>query len=167
MRTIWLQPAFFIGCLAALSCPDAMAQQAKGSQDPALMLEVNVIRVLVPVVVRDERGQVVTGLKKDDFQIFDNEQQRAISAFTVEQRGGAAISMPPPTSPVALAPAFTLPERSIVFLFDDLHMNAQDMAQAQKAATKVLASALSSTDIDAAERTDEPAVAIVIPGWKY
>jgi VWFA-related protein len=149
MRSIRFEPAFFFGCLAALSCSDAIAQQAKKPQDIALKLEVNVIRVLVPVVVRDKHGKVVTDLDKEDFQIFDNDKPSAISAFAVEKQGEPVTNLRSPTSPVALAPTSALPERSIVFLFDDLHMNAQDMAQAQKAATRVLAGALSSTDIAA------------------
>jgi VWFA-related protein len=149
MRSIRLEPAILLGCLATLSCSDALAQQAKESQGAALKLEVNVFRVLVPVVVRDKQGQVVTDLKKENFQIFDNEQPRAISAFTVEKRGDPVTNPQSPTPPVALAPSSTLPGRSIVFLFDDLHMNAQDMAQSKKAATKVLDGALSLTDIAA------------------
>jgi len=40
--------------------------------------------VLVRVVVRDAAGNVVSGLKQEDFQVFDNGNKQRISAFNIE-----------------------------------------------------------------------------------
>ena len=45
--------------------------------------------MLVPVVVRDAQGNSVTGLKQEDFKVFDNGKPREVSGFTVEKRAGA------------------------------------------------------------------------------
>jgi VWFA-related protein len=42
-----------------------------------------------------------------------------------------------------------MPERSIVFLFDDLHLNASDLMQIQKTATNMIAGALDESDFAA------------------
>jgi VWFA-related protein len=42
-----------------------------------------------------------------------------------------------------------MPERSIVFLFDDLHLNAGDLMQIQKTATKMIAGVLDDSDLAA------------------
>jgi VWFA-related protein len=42
-----------------------------------------------------------------------------------------------------------VPERFIVFLFDDMHMSASDLSQTQKASTKMLAESLTKTDMAA------------------
>lgn len=43
----------------------------------------------------------------------------------------------------------SVPKRFVVFLFDDLHLTLGDLAQAQKAGTKILATSLTSTDMAA------------------
>jgi VWFA-related protein len=140
-------------CLALFFSTRSSAQQVNESPDTLPRLEVNVIRVLVPVVVRDKQGRVVTDLTKEDFQVFDNDKPRPVSAFTVEKRrtaeSNAESGVQPPPPPIAVPQSFGLPERSIVFLFDDLHLSAEDMALAKNAAAKVLAGALSSSDIAA------------------
>jgi hypothetical protein len=40
--------------------------------------------VQVRVVVRDSQGNVVTNLKKEDFQLQDNRKPQTISTFSVE-----------------------------------------------------------------------------------
>ena len=41
------------------------------------------------------------------------------------------------------------PDRFIVFLFDDFHLSAGDLAQIQKAATKIVAGSLADSDVAA------------------
>jgi VWFA-related protein len=152
-RCIWLHPAILLGCLLLGSSAPSFAQEAKQAGQSPLRLEVNVIRVLVPVVVRDKQGRVVSDLKREDFQVFDNDKPHPVSAFAVEKRSGTESSpesvAQPETPPVAVQPASRLPERSIVFLFDDLHLSNENLAQAKIAAAKVLAGALSPADIAA------------------
>src|ERR1051326_4551973 len=49
---------------------------------PSFKVRVNL--VLVRTVVRDRKGQVVTGLSKEDFQLTDNRKPQSISSFSVE-----------------------------------------------------------------------------------
>ena len=155
-KSVRLSSALLLCCFLLGFHAHAAAQQAgqaPESQGTALRLEVNVIRVLVPVVVLDRQGHVVGDLKKEDFQVFDNGKPHPISAFTVEKRGATEANAPSPSQPPAPAqetpqsPA--LPDRTIVFLFDDLHLNGEQMAQAKTAAAKVVAGALSPSDIAA------------------
>src|SRR5208337_3022308 len=78
--------------LSILSCfvPPGIhsaAQQAKQVEENAPTVQLNVNRVLVPVVVRDKQGRAVDDLRKEDFQVFDNGKPRPVSAFTIEKRG--------------------------------------------------------------------------------
>jgi VWFA-related protein len=139
--------------LVLLSSANCTAQQANGSQETPFKIQLNANKVLVPVVVRDKQGRAVGGLKKEDFQLFDNEKPRPFTGFSIERRGvvdavptspesGAQPSTPAPAAP---APA----QRFVVFLFDDIHMRPEDMAQAQRSAAQVLDQAMSGREIGA------------------
>lgn len=141
-------PAFLLGCLALL-CAGAFAQTTAETQGTVPNIQVNVNRVLVPVVVRDKKGQTVNDLKEGDFQVFDDGKPRPIAGFTLEQRGlagstaapsaqsGAGVAQPPPAAS----------QRFILFLFDDLHIGDEDMAHVKKAAESFLNEALAPSDI--------------------
>ena len=78
---------FLVGsCLALIVSTLAAAQQGGQSEEAPPKIEVNVIRVLVPVVVRDRQGRVVDDLKKEDFQVFDDGKAYPVSRFTIEKR---------------------------------------------------------------------------------
>jgi VWFA-related protein len=136
----------------------SVAEQAKDSQENPSAIVVNVNRVLIPVVVRDKQGQAVGDLKKEDFRVFDNDKPQTISGFTIEKRGGnesrtegntgsgqqpASIPSSPPEQ------SATASQRFIVFLFDDVHSSAEELANAKKAGGKMLAGTLGDSDVAA------------------
>ena len=51
---------------------------------PGEVLRMNVDMVLIPVTVTDPMNRLVTGLEKDDFQIFENNGQQQIRSFACE-----------------------------------------------------------------------------------
>jgi VWFA-related protein len=133
--------------------PAASDARADEPLTNGIALKVNVNRVLVPVVVRDKQGRSVSDLKKDDFQLFDNNKPGRITSFTVERRGTAEVSAASSDS-VTQSPApahaaeqpSSLPQRTVVLLFDDLHLSIVDLANAKKAAEKALDGILGSSN---------------------
>jgi VWFA-related protein len=145
---------FLVGsCLALIVSTHAVAQQGGPSEEAPPKIEVNVIRVLVPVVVRDRQGRVVDDLKKEDFHVFDDGKAYPVSRFTIEKRpameGNAESGARQPAPSNIIPQSSSLPERDIVFLFDDLHLNAENLAQVKDAAAKMLVGGLASSDIAA------------------
>ena len=123
-------------------------------QDDTFKFESKVNVVLVPVLVRDAGGNNVGTLKKEDFQVFDKDKLQTLTGFTIQKRAG--LSTAPAVendaakpAPAPAASAAVVPERFVVFLFDDLHLETSDLAIVQKAATKILAGALADTDMAA------------------
>src|ERR1017187_5642945 len=96
---------------------------------PAFKAETNL--VLVPVVVRDAKGEAVANLSKADFRLFDNGKEQAIANFSVEETSGRVAedrSQPDAVpanggaaAPQAKAAAMVIPEHYVALLFDDRH----------------------------------------------
>lgn len=119
------------------------------SHDEATTFKVNVRLVLVRVVVRDAQGHAVGNLRKEDFQLFDNRRPQVITLFSVEQPG-TQIAREQKTTEVQAGenpPSNTpnVPERFIAYLFDDVHLQMQDLLFVRNAADRRLSS-LQPTD---------------------
>ncbi|MEO6983215.1 MAG: VWA domain-containing protein, partial [Edaphobacter sp.] len=148
-----LRKMLVLCCVGFSSCGYVAAQQATGSPDTPYNIEVTVRKVLVPVVVRDKQGRTVGDLKREDFQVFDNGKPRPLSAFMAEERMGtegrpASSSEDSTLSPTPPRPVTAYP-RFIIFLFDDMHMSAEETEHAKSAGAALLAGSLVDSDIAA------------------
>ncbi|HEY3056916.1 MAG TPA: VWA domain-containing protein [Thermoanaerobaculia bacterium] len=121
--------------LAVGMLPGAYAQTQKqqpSTDIPKLVESIDVHVINVDVVVTDKKGNVITGLKKDDFEIYENGVPKAISNFyaveggkptEVEGEGQAPAPSPPaaPPSPRREEIPDTMKRRIIVYI-DNLSM---------------------------------------------
>jgi VWFA-related protein len=111
-------------------------------RDQAVTFSTGVNMVSVPVVVRDNKGRAVGNLKQEDFQLFDRGKLQAISKFVVEKSAGKdAIAATEPTPVATLevtqpTTATSAPERFIAYLFDDTHVQTNDLLMARDAADR-------------------------------
>jgi VWFA-related protein len=136
------------GFVSCFCCAAQTIQPSAGSS--AVQVEVN--RILVPVVVRDSLGHTVGDLKREDFQVFDDEKPRRISGFTAELHdrknvtaGNLTANQTLPGPPASSSHA----DRFIVFLFDDLHLSADDLTRVKKSASGALAEAVAGSGMAA------------------
>ncbi|HUB80725.1 MAG TPA: VWA domain-containing protein [Bryobacteraceae bacterium] len=91
---------------------------------PEFKAETNL--VLVPVVVRNSKAEVVSNLTKEDFRLFDNGKQQAIASFAVEETSGrVAEDRGQPNAKRAAGEAngtpMVIPARYVALFFDDEH----------------------------------------------
>lgn len=120
------------------------------TQDTGTTFKLRVNLVQVHVTVRDEKGNPIPNLKREDFQVFDQGKLQPITVFAVETRESRREK--------ALAAAKTqadasgpgesktvLPDRFVAMEFDDIHLVAEDAAYTRKSAEQFLDS-LAPTD---------------------
>jgi len=141
--------------LALFVAPDGAQQTSNAPTQDAnpqgFRLRVSSSLVLVPVVVRDAKGQPVTGLRKEDFKVFDRGHEQQIGQFEVESLA--------PAQPLTTTPASTgganaasssttanTQPRYLAFFFDNLHASQADLQGARDAAGRYFASSLGPTD---------------------
>jgi VWFA-related protein len=103
----------------------------------------NVSLVSVPVVVRDSKGHAVGNLRQEDFRLFDKGKQQVVAKFSIVQNGGSAAAglaadgraaenpaaSPKPASIDQPLPDRPLPDRYVAYVFDDIHLNGQNLTQ--------------------------------------
>jgi VWFA-related protein len=127
-----------------------VAQQTQQPSGSVTNVQVNVNRILVPVVVRNRQTQTVGDLKKEDFTVLDNGNPRPISGFVVEYRSSApAVDAGGISAPNGKAQATTLPDRIVVLLFDDMHLNAEELAHVKLAAEPLVTSLVNGSHMAA------------------
>jgi VWFA-related protein len=120
------------------------------TQDTGTTFKLRVNLVQVHVTVRDEKGNPIPNLKREDFQVFDQGKLQPITVFAVETRESRREK--------ALAAAKTqadaggpdesktvLPDRFVAMEFDDVHLVTEDAAYTRKSAEQFLDS-LAPTD---------------------
>jgi len=105
---------------------------------------VRVNLVLVRVVVRDQQGKIVSNLKKEDFQLYDNRKLQTISSFSVETpetRTASAVACSAAegsssSADAAGGKAVVLPLRFVSMVFDDVHLSMADAVFVRDSATR-------------------------------
>jgi VWFA-related protein len=139
----------------AVPAPAAATGQNEevSSRDTPTTFKVRVNLVLVRVVVRDSQGKVVSNLKKEDFQLYDNRKLQTISSFsmeTPETRTASAMASTTPgdsssSADAAGGKAVVLPQRFVSMVFDDVHLSMADAVFVRDSATRFFG-ALAASD---------------------
>ncbi|HUL16629.1 MAG TPA: VWA domain-containing protein [Terriglobales bacterium] len=113
------------------------------TRDTANTFKVRVNLVLVRVVVRDDHGNIVKDLHKEDFRLFDNRKEQTISSFSVETPTSHVVPIATSPSdtetvtPETTAATLALPQRFVALLFDDIHLEMGDAVNVRAAASRI------------------------------
>src|SRR5262249_50162414 len=114
--------------ILVLAATPLIAQQQSQTALPKLTESIDVKVINVDVVVTDKKGNPVSGLTRDDFELFENGQPKLISNFyEVEGKKATNVSIMQPGAekPVQTMPAEEVNEtlrRRIIFYIDNLSL---------------------------------------------
>lgn len=107
--------------------------------ETAPTIRVDVRQVLVPVVIADKQGHYITGLRKEDLQVFEDGVEQDITAFDVESGMAAPAEESSAKIETAQRPAETKPaqiRRTYVICIETLHTDFGHFVWARKALEK-------------------------------
>jgi len=114
---------------------------------PAMAIRISTQLVEVPVIVRDRRGVPIPGLKKDDFELYDNGKRQEARLFLAEEAPAPMPSAEPgrPAAAQAAGHVFSnapeqggRPHRTTIILVDALNTGWADLAYARQEIVKFL-----------------------------
>src|SRR5580765_1190648 len=107
--------------------PAAPTGSATSQERPTFKVQVDL--VTNDIIVRDEKGNFIPDLKKEEFEIFEDGVKQDISSMTVVTGGRVTnvLTPPPPPPPEGIVLPPTRPRNDVsgrIFLFfvDDLHL---------------------------------------------
>ena len=173
MKRLWLLSTILIALLATISFAQTPGASPSPSPSPPPQTspaqkpeEVDVVRITtnlvqVDAVVSDKNGKVVTDLKPEDVQIFEDGRQQKITHFTYYVAESPPVEKP--TKPVALdknappvPPNRLRPEdirRTIALVVDDLGLSFESTYYVRRALKKFVDEQMQPGDLVAIIRT--------------
>jgi VWFA-related protein len=133
-----------------LQSPSLLGQAA---QTPGVTFQVEVNYVDVDVVVTDEAGRFVTGLTRDDFEVFEDGKPQKIDTFSqVEiplEKTQTVVVEGRPIIPDTQTNRRPFDGRVYVFVLDDLDVSALRSTQVRDAARKFVQQHMGANDVAA------------------
>jgi len=137
--TLAQTPGQSAGGPASPSTPATKASEITQNEVPAIF-KARVDVVFVPVVVRNNQGQTIGNLTKENFQVQDKGKPQEITRFTAENGPRTEVKAPAATTAEGEASASpNVPDRFVAYVFDDLHLTWDDLIRARDAAGRQIA----------------------------
>ena len=143
-----------LGALAGLLF---VAHGAGGQEPPApkpeLLIPVSAEVVRIDVVVTDKGGKARSGLKREDFVVFEDGQAQPLSQFEAfVAPAPAAVAVTAPSAPVAAEdkPPVSIqptPRRFVALAVDDIHIDPANLIRLKKTLDRLLERELPPEDI--------------------
>jgi VWFA-related protein len=123
------------------------------------VVKITTTLIQLDVTVTDKSGKIVTDLKPEDFEVFENDKKQAITNFSfinsVSEKQAAQTSTPnkieAPVATVQLRPEQV--RRTIALVVDDLGLSAESIISVQKALKKFVDEQMQPNDLVAIIRT--------------
>ena len=142
----WTIPGLLLLCCLAVAAAHAQEAPEITSREAPATFSTKVNLVSVPVVVRDSKGRAIGDLRQEDFRLFDKGKQQVIARFSVLQN---TLPASPTTiaagAPSAVSPSpwcASCPDQYVAYIFDDIHLKFEQIAQIRAAAEKHFAEKL-------------------------
>ena len=159
-----MKKIIFVIFLSSVSFVSSFAQSPQTTATPVeddAVVKISTTLIQVDVAVTDKKGKIVTNLKPEDFEIFENDKKQAITNFSfvssVPQTLAAPVSKPnknevgAPVPPVQIRPEQV--RRTIALVVDDLGLSYESIDSVRRALKKFVDEQMQPNDLTAIIRT--------------
>jgi VWFA-related protein len=136
--------ALLVALTAGLSAqtPAPTSGAAAAQEKPTFKVQVDL--VTSDIIVRDERGNFIPDLKKEEFEIYEDGVKQDISSMTVVTGGRVTnvLAPPPPPPPEGIIlppsrPKTDVSGRIFLFFVDDLHLQFHNTGRVRELFKKI------------------------------
>jgi VWFA-related protein len=147
------------GLLLVVGADSALPQNPQQAQQPPYRLRFTSELVLVNVVIRDKKGNLVRGLKKEDFTVLEDGKKQDVSTFDFENIDELAIPGPADATTTGVAgqpgllrsteqPVMDARDRRLMLLFFDFSaMDPEQIERSVDAAKKFVQTKMQPADL--------------------
>jgi VWFA-related protein len=143
------------GSCVPLYLLQSQAGQNPTGQDQPIRVKTELINLRA--VVTDKRGQSITDLKKEDFELIENGKPQEVSFFSVvkipgrgeDKRSENSPSNAAPGAPAGVTRAGEAPGRTVVLYVDTLHLSPQSLLRLKQSLRKFIDERLTDQDLTA------------------
>ncbi len=133
---------------ASKQTPLAQGNTEITSSESQSIIRVRVPVVVVRVVVKDASGNVVSNLKREDFQIQDNNKPQEITTFAIEHPASRTVqnldentsTAKEYTNGATRPEAIAVSSRYVVLLLDDVHIETNEAVSVRTQAMEAIQS---------------------------
>lgn len=140
----------FLGAVLSAQVPPTPAPQAPQTPPPQTpprsdqVIRARVDLVTTDVIVRDNTGQFIADLKKEDFEVFEDEVKQELVSFMLSH-GGRIFNVAAPPPPIAeegiilppVRPTNDAAGRIFLIFVDDLHLDFRNTPRIRELFKKV------------------------------
>jgi VWFA-related protein len=121
-----------LAAVIILSSPIATLSQDRKKPDQG-SIKLNAELVQIDALVTDKAGKPVSGLKREDFELYDNNKPQPITHFSYEEsNAGRAKNSPAGQPPIPKAITARELKRVVAFVVDTLHMQFENLYRTRK-----------------------------------
>jgi VWFA-related protein len=128
-----------------------LAQEVKKDQEPVLKLKTELVNVRA--VVTDKNGNIVENLKKEDFEVFENDRPQNISFFSFERTDKLSRPASPTANDAVKNSPSTAPStssnsgaRTVVIFVDTVNLSFSSLFLLKQELKKFIATSISEDD---------------------
>ncbi len=115
------------------STPLATFSQDRKKKPDQDSIKLNAELVQIDALVTDKAGKPVSGLKREDFELLDNNKPQPITHFSFEESNPARVkNSPVPQPPIPKALTARDLKRVVAFVVDTLHMQFENLYRTRK-----------------------------------